>query len=456
MGGKMFGTNGVRGIVGETMTPQFAEDLGIATAAWMGGTGTMALGRDARASGPELQAAFADGLHGGGVGTIDLGICPTPGIQWWTRQADVQGAAVITASHNPPEWNGIKIIEGDGMDASAETEGDIETAYAHPVAFSGIVGKQLGNADAASPYLEAVISLVDVATIQSAKFTVALDPGGGAGCVTAPRLLEALGVTVVPVSCDLDPNFSDRPSEPTEANAARCMAAVKQSAADFGVLQDGDADRSVFIDGEGKFIDGNVALAMVAGYEMTRAPEGNRIFCTTVATSSASVDVVESLGGRVEWTIVGSPPVARAMQTTGAPFGGEGNGGFLFARHQFGKDGLMAMARVLEIMATSKQNLASLVDAVPKYSFTQTKLDIPEHQKEAVLAKFKDELGGEAGILNIDDRDGVKCYLDDGWVLVRPSGTEPIFRVQAEAKGDAAADALSNRFKTLLASLLTT
>ncbi len=451
---KMFGTNGVRGIVGDTMTPEFAHKLGRATAAWMGGQGTMAVGRDARASGPALQEGFEAGLHEGGVNTIDLGIAPTPGIQWWIRQADVAAGAVITASHNPPEWNGIKILEGDGTDALPETERAIEAQFDSIAGSGNGGGRRLEAVDPNPGYIDAVVGLVDASAIRAAKLTAVLDPGGGAGCVTAPTLLEALGVTIIPVSCELDPDFSDRPSEPTEANAAACMAAVKEHHADLGILQDGDADRAVFVDETGAYVDGNKGLALMAGFEMERVDPAERIVCTPVSTSSATVDAVESRGGRIEWTIVGSPPVARAMRETGSPFGGEGNGGFLFARHQFGKDGLMAMARLLEVLATTGQPLSALVAQVPRYAFAQDKIPVPQERKAEILAAFKEALADVPGITGTDDRDGVKANLGAEWVLVRPSGTEAIYRVQAEAQTPEAADALVARFKAILESLL--
>ncbi len=450
---KMFGTNGVRGIVGETMTPEFARKLGAATAQWLGGEGTMAVGRDARASGPDLQAGFEAGLHAGGVDTIDLGIAPTPGIQWWIRQADVVGGAVITASHNPPEWNGIKIIEGDGTDALPETERAIEAEFADLAATPPGGGKRLASEDPNPAYVDAVLNHVDANAIRAAGFTAVLDPGGGAGCVTGPVLLDRLGVRVVPVSCTLDPNFSDRPSEPTEANAAACMRAVKDHHAHVGILQDGDADRAVFVDENGAYVDGNKALAMMARFEMADAEPGARVFCTTVATSSASVDAVEANGGRVEWTVVGSPPVARAMRETGGAFGGEGNGGFLFARHLFGKDGLMAMARLLEIMATTGKPLSALVAEVPEYAFAQGKIPVAQSDKQRLMEAFKATAATMDGIRSTDDRDGVKAYLDGAWVLVRPSGTEAIFRVQAEAADAATAEGLVKQFQELLQSL---
>ena len=452
--GRLFGTNGVRGLVGESMTPDLALRLGKAVGSWLDAGDRIALGSDARASRDMLSAAFAAGVQSTGVDVTHVGVLPSPGIQLFVRDQGLAAGAIITASHNPPEWNGIKLIAPDGTETSADEEAAVEALF-FDEAFRTVGWNDVGTmdrADAARPYLDAVLAQVDVAAIRAATLKVVLDPGGGAGCVTAPRLMEALGVEVVPLSCTLDGAFSDRPSEPTPANAAACIAAVQEHGAHLGMLQDGDADRAVFIDETGGYVWGDQSLALAALWELKRHPPGS-IMCTAVSSSTCVADAVEAASGRLEWTVVGSPVVAREMLRLGAVFGGEDNGGLMFTRHQVCRDGLMAMAFMLELLATTGRTFSDLVSDIPRYALVKDKVPVAEDAKVPLLAAFRDAAAQEAGIRDVDDRDGVKAYLDDGWVLVRPSGTEPIFRVQGEAKDEATAAALVGRFKTLLQSL---
>jgi phosphomannomutase / phosphoglucomutase len=451
---RLFGTNGVRGVVGESMTPELALRLGMAVGSWLQPGNRIAVGSDARSTGPHLKAAFCAGVNATGVHTVDIGVLPSPGIQLYVRDRRFAAGAIVTASHNPPEYNGIKLVAPDGTETSQEEEAAVERLY-----FGGRfrltdwegVGTHGTDAGAVEHYVEAVLRQVDVKAIRNAKLKVVLDPGGGAGCVTAPRLMSALGVAVVPISCELDGAFRDRPSEPSPPNAKRAMEAVRQSRAHLGVLQDGDADRAIFVDEKGGYVWGDRSLALACLWELKRHPPGSRV-CTAVSSSSCVADAVRMAGGRLEWTVVGSPVVAREMLRVGAVFGGEDNGGLMFARHQVCRDGLMAMAFMLELLAKTGQPLSALLAEIPQYALVKDKLHVPEASKRQVLEGYKRALAGEAGIKSVDDRDGVKAYLDEGWVLVRPSGTEPIFRVQAEARDEPAAKALVDRFKALLES----
>jgi phosphomannomutase/phosphoglucomutase len=452
----LFGTNGVRGIVGDTMTPELALRLGRAVGTWLKPGDRLAIGTDGRASRELLKGAFAAGVMAAGVDVTDLGVLPSPGIQLYVRDHGFAAGAIITASHNPPEYNGIKLVAPDGTETSRVEEAAVEKHFDRQ-SFRSVgwrdVGARTDAYDAADEYIEKVAAQVDADAIRGAGLTVVIDPGGGAGCVTAPRLLERLGVQVVRVSCDLDGAFSDRPSEPTEANAARAIAAVGEHSADLGVLQDGDADRAVFIDERGAYVWGDQSLAVAALHELRRHPKAKRVMCTAVSSSTCVADAVRMAEGKLEWTVVGSPIVAREMLRLGAVFGGEDNGGLMFARHQVCRDGLMAMAFMLELLATGRA-MSDLVAEIPRYALVKDKVHVPDARKTAVLAAFKEAAADEDGIREVDDRDGVKAYLDGGWVLVRPSGTEPIFRVQGEAKDEAAATALVGRFKAILESLL--
>ncbi|HUR61720.1 MAG TPA: phosphoglucosamine mutase [Candidatus Thermoplasmatota archaeon] len=449
---KLFGTNGVRGVVGTTMTPDLAVRLGQAVGSWLPKGAKVAVGRDARSSGPHLNAAFCAGINSTGVHTVDIGILPSPGIQLYVRDKRFAAGGIITASHNPPEYNGIKLVAPDGTETSQDEEAAVEALY-YSQKFRLVpwpeVGTHTSDTGAVDHYIEAVLRQVDKQAIRNAKLKVVLDPGGGAGCVSAPRLMSALGVQVVPLSCVLDGAFRDRPSEPSPANSKRCIEEVKRSKAHLGILQDGDADRAIFIDEKGDYVWGDRSLALGCVWELKRHPPGS-VVCTAVSSSSCVADAVTMGGGKLEWTVVGSPVVAREMLKHKAVFGGEDNGGLMFTRHQVCRDGLMAMAFVLELLAKTGRPLSSLLSEIPSYALVKDKIQVPDEQKQAVLARYKEALGAEKGIQSVDDRDGVKAYLAEGWVLVRPSGTEPIYRIQAEARDAAQAQALVDRFKGIL------
>ncbi|MEA3190063.1 MAG: phosphomannomutase / phosphoglucomutase [Thermoplasmata archaeon] len=450
---KLFGTNGVRGTVGSTMTPDVALRLGLAVGTWLKPGDRMTVGSDARASGPHLKAAFCAGVNATGVHTVDIGVLPSPGIQLYVRDRRFAAGAIVTASHNPPEYNGIKLVAPDGTETSQAEEAVVEGHYAKQdfrrPDWKGI-GTHSTDDGAVAHYLQAVLQQVDAKAIRAAKLKVVLDPGGGAGCVTAPKLLDALGVEVVPLSTTLDGAFRDRPSEPSPQNATRAIAAVKASKASLGVLQDGDADRAVFIDETGGYVWGDKSLALAALHELRRHGKPGAVVCTAVSSSSCVADAVKMAGGKLEWTIVGSPVVAREMLRVGAVFGGEDNGGLMFARHQVCRDGLMALAFMLELLAKTGQPFSKLVAEIPSYALVKDKLQVPDAAKQATLAALREAVGREAGVVSVDARDGVKVYTKEGWALVRPSGTEPIFRIQAEAKTEAEAQALVARFKALL------
>lgn len=450
--GRMFGTNGVRGIVGESMTPDLALRLGQAVGTWLEPGARLCVGTDARRSADLLKSAFVAGVQSTGVDTVDVGVCPSPGIQLYVRDRDFAAGAIITASHNPPEYNGIKLIAPDGTETSQAEEAEVEDLYfgqsLRTVPWDR-VGRSLPPEEAHLHYLDAVLRQVDADAVRKAKLKVVLDPGGGAGCVTAPLLMKALGVETVCLSCELDSAFSDRPSEPSPENARRCMEAVVASGADLGILQDGDADRAVFITERGDYVWGDTALALGAKHELPRHPKGS-VVCTAVSSGSCVRDVVEEAGGTLVWTVVGSPVVAREMLARAAVYGGEDNGGLMFARHQVCRDGLMAMAFMLELVATTGRPFSELVAQVPSYALVKQKLKVPEGAKREVLARLRKAAARLEGVREVDDRDGVKVYLEEGWVLVRPSGTEPIFRVQAEAKDEETAQRLAKRLRAVL------
>ncbi len=442
---RLFGTNGIRGVVGQDMTVDLALRVGKATGSFLG-EGPVAVGRDTRTSGPMLRDAVVAGLLATGHDVVDAGVVPTPALQYFVHTGRFAGGIVVTASHNPAEFNGIKVIDSMGMEVSRPEEERIEARYFEE-RFSLADWKAVGHVQedrtAIGAYLGGILSKVDVDAIRAQRFKVVVDCGNGASCVTSPALLARLGCDVVSLNGHPDGGFPGRPPEPVRENLASLLNLVKESKADLGVAHDGDADRAIFVDELGRFVFGDRTLALVAR-EIVKEKGGTVV--TPVSSSQCLEDVVRVAGGTVRYTRVGAPLVARAMYETGATFGGEENGGMIFPEHQFCRDGAMSLAKMLEILARARRSLSKLLSELPAYSLHKMSVRYPPERRDAILARMRDLAKG----LRVDDIDGIKVHFDDGWVLVRPSGTEPIFRIFAEAKTDERAKALAAEGESLL------
>jgi len=432
----LFGTNGVRGIANEYLNPELAVNLARSLGAYMGSKGTVAIGCDTRISGQMLKSAAIAGALSTGLNVIDVGIVPTPSIQYYVRDYADAGI-VITASHNPREYNGIKFIAGDGSEFPRDGEKEIEKIY-----YSGkyaLVSWEKTGSFKTDPgvneyYLKNVINSVDAEIIRNRRFKVVIDTGCGAGSLTLPFLLSELGCQVLTLGAQPDGTFPWRNPEPTPEALTELSKLVKMTGADMGAAHDGDADRIVFMDENGEFINEEILLAMMAKY-MLENEKGPIV--TPVSSSQRMADVAKDAGVELYWTAVGSINVARKMMEVNAVFGGEGNGGLIFPKHQYCRDGAVACAKILEILAGGKK-LSELAKSVPEYFNAKTK--VPSEDTQATMERVKLE-ASELG-LKIDTLDGIKILYEDGWVLIRPSGTEPIIRIFAEAKKQERAEEL--------------
>ena len=433
---ELFGTNGVRGIANEFVTPELAVNLAKSLGTYMGSKGTVAIGCDTRISGQMLKSAAIAGALATGLSVIDVGIVPTPSIQYYVRDYADAGI-VITASHNPREYNGIKLIAGDGSEFPRDGERDIEKIY-FSGKFSTVSWDKTGHfrtdTSVNDYYIQSIIRAVDAEAIRSRKFKVVVDMGCGAGSLTLPFLLRDLGCEVLTLGAQPDGTFPWRNPEPTPEVLTELSDLVKKTGAAFGAAHDGDADRIVFMDENGVFVNEEILLAMMAKY-MLESEKGPIV--TPVSSSQRMADVAKEEGVELHWTAVGSINVARKMMEVGAVFGGEGNGGLIFPKHQYCRDGAMACAKILEIMVGGKK-FSELTKSVPVYFNAKTKT--PSRDVMGTMGRIREE-ASRLG-LKTDTIDGIKIWYDDGWVLIRPSGTEPIFRVFAEAKKQERAEEL--------------
>lgn len=445
----LFGTNGVRGIVNEFLTPELALRLGKAMGTYFGG-GRVLLGGDPRLSTPMIKAAVGAGLASVGCKVVDGGTAPTPALQFTLKQGGFDGGAIITASHNPPAWNGIKAVDADGTELSRQEEERIEAHY-YEQRFRAATWEAMRSPEVDpgvnERYVEGILKAVDREAIARRGFRVVVDCSNGAACFTTPYLLRRLGCKVVSINAQADGAFPGHESEPTPDNARQLLAAVGALSADLGCMHDGDADRAVFVDEGARYVIGDHSLALLASDRVRQ--RGGGLVVTPVSTSNAVEDMVKAAGGKVKYTRVGSPVVAHAMKAEGAVFGGEENGGIIFPEHQFVRDGLRSVAGVLEVMARTGKPLSSLLAEVPRYANVKAKVHCPDGAKAEVLARFAK---GQRG--RVDTTDGVKVVTEEGWVLVRPSGTEPLVRVFAESRAEAAAKRLVEEKKREIEALV--
>ena len=430
---RLFGTNGIRGVANVELTPELCARIGLAIGTYFNG-GDVLIGRDSRLSGQMIMNAVVAGLLAAGCTVHDVGMAPTPTIQFAVKHFGMDGGVVITASHNPPEYNGIKVLRPDGVELSREQEIEVEEIFfeakSRPASWDKIGSvKQLKGAVEA--YVDAVKSHVDVEAIRKARLKVALDPANGVGVIPALGLLRDLGCKVLLLNGEIDGRFPGRHPEPKPENLGALSKLVATSGADVGVAYDGDADRSIFVDELGRIHWGDKSFAIVAKWFLAKEP-GEPIV-TPVSSSSLVKEVVEACGGKLIWTKVGSVVVSHKMMEIGSKLGGEENGGIFYGPHQPVRDGPMSTALMLHILAEEKRSLSALMDELPRYFIMKASVKCPHELKPLVL----EELMARFEHMSPLTIDGVRVWYPDGSsVLMRPSGTEPIFRLYAEARDE--------------------
>jgi len=455
---RLFGTNGIRGVVNQDMNSALALGIGQAWGTYLKKTiprPKCAIGTDARLSNHMLKSAVTAGFLSTGCDVVDVGLVPTPTLQYTVKEKRFDAGIIITASHNPPQFNGIKGTAHDGTELTKDVEEAIETIY-FSQQFARCDWNNAGNYatwdGAIDLYIKGILSHVDVASIKKQRFHVVLDCGNGAGCLVAPVLLKKLGCVVTELNCEPDGTFPGRHSEPLPENLTILMEKVPETHASFGVGLDGDADRAIFIDENGSYIWGDKSLSLVGKY-ITRKKKGG-ITVTPVTTSTCFEDVIHQNNGSVIYTKVGSPIVAGVMKEHHAVFGGEENGGLIFPAFQYCRDSAMSLATLLVILATEKRSLSKLIAEIPSYEMLKTKIACPNEKKERIMNLLAEEMKNHQDIIDIDRTDGLKLYMKDGWVLMRPSGTEPIFRVYVEAKKKQQAEQVATFYKNLVEALM--
>ena len=452
--GLMVSVSGVRGRVGEALTPeiiaQFAAGFGAWAKAKAGkGRAQIVVGRDSRVSGPMFQPVVHSALQSVGCNVIDVGMAPTPTIQLAVEHHHAAGGLAITASHNPIEWNALKFIGPSGLFLdSAEAAGMravVEGVI--PRAQWNELGEIDVDRDAVRRHIEKVISLplIDRQRISDRRFHVALDCVRGAGGAFMPQLLERLGCRVTAINLDTDGRFPRSP-EPVAENLGDLEKLVKQSGADIGFAVDPDVDRLALVSDEGRAIGEDYTLALAAKVVLKRRP-GNVV--TNLSTSRIVDDIAREQGREVVRAPVGEVNVATRMRSERAPVGGEGNGGVILSELHLGRDAPVGAALILQLLVDDGKKLSEIVASYPRYSIVKDKLDRPSAPLDTVYASMREAFPDAEA----DTQDGLRLTWADRWVHVRPSGTEPIVRVIAEAPTAVEAEALISRCRVPLDAL---
>lgn len=436
----MVGISGIRGIVGQSLTPAVALEFAQAYGTLLGG-GRVVLARDSRPSGPIYEAAAAAGLLATGCEVTRLGLVMTPTVGRAIRDGRYDGGVVITASHNPDAWNGLKFLDELGVAPDpprARQIAEIRQAQAYRLAADHFL-TPADDPAAGRRHVAAVLAAreVDVAPLRGLR--VVLDSINGAGCVDTPSLLQAFGCEVVHLNGEPTGRFQHRP-EPTQENLGDLCAAVPRYAAAVGFAQDPDADRLAVVDEHGTYIGEEYTLALAVWSVLARRPGP---VVANLSTSRMIDDLAARYGVRVIRTPVGEAHVARNMLANQSVIGGEGNGGVIDPRICYVRDSLSAISLVLQLMAATGKTISQLVASIPHYHMTKQKFDRPTTGLTAMLGAVTKAFADQ----KIDTADGVRVDFPDGWVHLRGSNTEPIVRVIAEAADQEGADRLVDRVR---------
>ncbi len=431
--GLMVSVSGVRGRVGEGLTPEVIARYAAGFGAWarsrVVGDATVVVGRDSRVSGPMFHRVVLSALQSVGCNVIDVGMTPTPTVQLAVEHHHAAGGLAITASHNPIEWNALKFISSSGLFLDGEeciamravVDGDIPRATFDKL---GVIAEDV---DAIARHQAAILAIpfLDVDGIRRRQFHVALDCVRGAGGAFMPRLLTQLGCRVSAINLETDGRFPRSP-EPVAENLGELEALVVSSKADIGFAVDPDVDRLALVSEEGKAIGEDYTLALAARVVL-RHREGNVV--TNLSTSRIVDDIAHERGRQAIRSPVGEVNVATRMRDEKAPIGGEGNGGVILSELHLGRDAPLGAALMLQLLHEESKSLSAIVSDYPRYSIVKDKLDRPAAPLDTVYQALRKVFSDAEA----DVQDGLRLTWSDRWVHVRPSGTEPIVRVIAEA-----------------------
>lgn len=445
--------SGIRGTiggnVGENLTPIDAVKFAAAYGAWLKENRKkenykVVVGRDARISGKMIQSLVMQTLVGQGIHVIDLGLSTTPTVEVAVPMEHADGGIILTASHNPKQWNALKLLneEGEFLDA-VEGAKILELAEGNSIEFADVdsLGKITKNKAYFDLHIIEVLDLplVNVKAIEAERFKVVVDGVNSTGGIVIPLLLERLGVDVVKLYCEPNGHFPHNP-EPLKEHLTDLSDAVKKHKADFGIVVDPDVDRLAFMDENGDMFGEEYTLVACADYVLSHNP-GNTV--SNMSSTRALRDVTEKHGGMYEASAVGEVNVVKLMKKNNVVIGGEGNGGIIYPELHYGRDALVGIALFLSLLAEKGMKVSELRKTYPNYYMSKKKIQLtPGLDVDGILKAMEDRYQNE----QLTTIDGVKIDFSESWAHLRKSNTEPIIRIYTEAKSQAEADGLADKF----------
>jgi phosphomannomutase len=422
--------SGVRGIVGDTLTPQIIVRFAQAFGTFIK-SGKVVIGRDTRPSGEMVKHAVISGLLSTGCEIIDLGIVPVPTLQLMVRKLNADGGIMITASHNPIEWNALKFVNSYGTFLTQSQIEHLINIYHHS-SFSLVPSTEYKNItednSAYDTHISEILSSVNVEQIKQKKFKVVLDSCNGAGSIITVKLLKELGCEVIPINTDITKIFPRNP-EPIPENLVQLCEVVKKEHAVVGFAQDADADRLAIVSEEGEAIGEEYTLAFAVKNVLLKSKNvSNSSVVINLSTSKMIEDICKEYNAKCYRTKVGEINVVEKIIKLNAIIGGEGNGGVIYPKVNLCRDSLCGIALILELMASTNLSISELTEKIPRYFMTKTKISLPSDKIMMVLNYFRKKFSDH----ECNFEDGLRVVLPEGWIHLRPSNTEPIIRIVVE------------------------
>lgn len=445
----MVSISGIRGIVGDGLTPEVIVNYTSAYADFVG-QGKVIVGRDARITGEMVNKIVSGTLLAKGLDVIDIGIVPTPTVQFTVKTLEAQGGIAITASHNPNEWNALKLLNSTGQFMSPDEHEKMKTFLGKESLYESWqkVGKYSEYFEAIDNHIEAIIKLklINVDKIRARNFKVLLDCVNGAGVYSVPKLLDKLGVEFIKINCDKSGIFPRLP-EPLPENLIETMKAVKENNVDLGIVVDPDVDRLVLITDKGEPFGEENTITQVVKFILSKS-QGNVV--VNLSTTRAVDDVAKELGCKVYRSPVGEANVVKKMKEVDAIIGGEGSGGIIYPSLHYGRDALVGIALTLQHLAEKNINSSELKKSLPEYFIAKKKIELqnvsPDEIINSMIFKYKNQ--------NLNTDDGLRIDFADHWVHLRKSNTEPIIRIIVEAKTSELAENLAERYLKQITELI--
>ena len=443
---KLFGSSGVRGLANVDLTPLLACKVGSAVAAHAKAKKAV-VARDTRVSGAMLEDALVSGLLSSGTDVLLAGMVPTPVLAYAAKALGADVGFMLTASHNPPQYNGIKVFNGDSLSYTDEDQDAVEKNVAEGT-FALADWRSLGKTtpiDASQVYMEMALKAVAL----KRQWQIVVDPGCGATFDVAPAMLKAMGCKVTALNAHPDGYFPARKSEPTAESLKDLANVVKTLGADAGIAFDGDGDRVAFIDEKGAFVNFDRSLAAYAAYALKRSGGGTVV--TNVEASMCVETMAQAQGGKVIRTKVGDIYISEVIKQSDAVFGGEPCGAWVHPRHHYCPDGPLSAALFLKALEDEGKSVSEFVGAVPEYITLRENVACKNELKHKAVAKIGATLKTAfPDYTDFSTVDGVRLALKNGWLLIRASGTEPLIRLTVEGESLAVANDITEKATALI------